>query len=148
MHQLKPGAGELSSQQRQYAVSPGMASLKLSSGHAGLTRLQYWVAKNEMAALRLSLEEAARIACVEPCHLSRAFHRLVGMSFKQWRFQYRIAWAVVAVQSGGRTLLEVIQDSGYNNRRAFERAFRRGCLRAGFHHGAIYNSNGTLEHSR
>jgi AraC family transcriptional regulator len=53
------------------------------------------------------------------------FHRLIGMSFKQWRSQYRIAWAIAAVQSGGRTLFEVIQDSGYRDRRAFERAFRR-----------------------
>lgn len=119
------GIETAAAQQGHYHVTPQAALLKLSSRHPGLTRLQYWIAENDVAARRISLEEAARIACLEPCHLSRTFRRLVGMSFKQWRSSYRIAWAVVAVRGGGRTLSQIIQESGYQDRRAFERAFKR-----------------------
>ena len=116
------GAG---SRQELYGRAAGIVSLEFSPVHGGLTRLQHWISQNESAALRLSLAHAAKIACLETCHLSRTFHQLVGMSFRQWRFQYRIAWAVAALQSGGRTLAEIIQQAGYHDRRAFERAFRR-----------------------
>lgn len=101
------------------------ASLQLSSRHVGLIPLHRWVVENEIAALRLSLKEAATIACLEPCYFSKVFHHVVGSSFRQWRLQYRIAWAIFAMRRGEHTLVEIIEHSGYHDRRAFERAFRK-----------------------
>jgi transcriptional regulator GlxA family with amidase domain len=96
--------------------------LKLSGRHEGLLRLQQWVAEN--GALRLTLEEAAKIACLEPHHFSKMFHKFVGESFKEWRRRLRISRAVLLIERGTYSVDEVIRLSGYRDRRAFERAVK------------------------
>jgi len=98
----------------------------------GLFRLQEWVANHD--ALNLTLEEAARIACLERHYFSNKFTERVGQSFREWRSRYRIAWAVQAIATGEHSIAEVIYRAGYKDRRTFERTVKRltgvtpGCL--------------------
>jgi len=107
---------------RRSSTAPNPYELKLSGRHEGLLRLHQWVAEN--GGLRLTLEEAAKIACLEPHHFSKIFHKFVGESFKGWRRQLRISWAVLLIQRGTYSVDEVIRLSGYRDRRAFERAVK------------------------
>lgn len=95
----------------------------MSRRHERLLRLREWIAQN--TALQLTLAEAARITCLEPHYFSQIFHEYVGESFRGWRFRYRISWALLAMNSDHHTLNEIIQASGYQNRRGFERAVKR-----------------------
>lgn len=101
---------------------PNPYELRLSGRHEGLLRLHDWVAEN--GGLRLTLEEAAKIACLEPHHFSKIFHKFVGESFKGWRRRIRISWAVLLIERGSYSVDEVIRLSGYRDRRAFERAVK------------------------
>lgn len=101
--------------------------------HKGLLRLKQWVAQN--GALRLTLEHAAELACLSPHHFSTAFRKHGGVTFKEWRRQIRIWWAVGAIEAGQYSINEVVYLAGYRDRRAFERAVKRvagatpGCIR-------------------
>lgn len=91
--------------------------------HEGLMRLNLWVAKH--GALDLTLKQAAQIACLEPHYFSGKFHEYIGVSFKEWRSQHRISWAVQAICFGQSPLSEIVQCAGYRNRRAFEKSVKR-----------------------
>lgn len=97
--------------------------LLLLKRHKGLLRLKKWVA--EHGALSLTLECAAELACLSPHHFSTAFHKHAGMTFKQWRHQVRVRWAVNAIETAQYSINEVIHLTGYRDRRAFERAVKR-----------------------
>lgn len=75
--------------------------------------------------MSLTLGEAARIACLDPCHFSKVFRKHVGIGFRDWRRRVRISWAIAALESGMHSLADVIRLSGYRDRRAFERAVKR-----------------------
>ena len=110
--------------------------------NSSLIRFQRWVEENNAAALKLSLKSAAAIACLEPCHFSKVFHRSVGISFKQWRLHRRISWATQALRDGSHSINDVVALSGYRNRRAFERAFAR---LTGTTPGELHRKSGGLE---
>lgn len=97
--------------------------LRTSGRHERLLRLREWIAKN--TALTLTLTEAASITCLEPHYFSQVFREHVGESFREWRFRYRISWAVLAMDRSHHNLNDIIHASGYRNRRAFERAVKR-----------------------
>jgi AraC-like DNA-binding protein len=97
--------------------------LKMSGRHERLLRLREWIAKN--TALTLTLTDAARITCLEPHYFSQVFREHVGQSFREWRVRYRIAWILLALDSGHQSLNDIVQASGYRDRRAFERAVKR-----------------------
>lgn len=103
----------------------GLHSSKLpyAGRHQGLLRLKQWIAVR--GALSLTLDEAARVACLDPCHFSKVFHAHVGVSFKQWRRSARISSAIMALQEGSHSLADIARLSGYQDRRAFERAVKR-----------------------
>jgi len=104
------------------SVMPNPYELRLSGRHERLLRLHQWVAEN--GGIRLTLEEAAKIACLEPHHFSKIFHKFVGESFQAWRRRLRISWAVLLIEGGTYSVDEVIRLSGYRDRRAFERAVK------------------------
>jgi two-component system response regulator YesN len=102
---------------------PGSLELSMSGRHERLLRLTEWIAKN--TALTLTLKEAARITCLEPHYFSQVFRKHVGESFREWRSRYRISWAMLAMDHSPQNINDIIQASGYRNRRAFERAVKR-----------------------
>lgn len=113
----------LSSGGRLHSLASFARELRFEGRHEGLRRLKEWIAEN--GTLTLTRDQAARIACLEPHHFSKVFNQHVGMKFQEWRRLHRIAWAVVALGEGKRSLVEVIRLSGYGDRRAFERAVKR-----------------------
>lgn len=110
--------------ERRKRSARAMCRLEVSSRHEGLLRLKEWVETN--GALMITLKEAAEIACLEPHHFSKAFRKYVGVNFREWRRRERIAWAVTAIRTGALPLADVVHQSGYRDRRAFERAVK--CL--------------------
>lgn len=117
-----PSDSGLGVQERPDETRPNPWELRFSGRHEGLERLRQWVAKN--GALALTRDEAAVIACLEPHHFSKIFCQHVGKSFKEWRRDYRIVWALLALAGGTLSLAEIIHHAGYRDRRAFERSFK------------------------
>jgi transcriptional regulator GlxA family with amidase domain len=97
-------------------------SFRLSRTHAGLRRLQLWVATN--GCLTLSLRQAAQIASLEPHYFSVVFHRVVGKSFQEWRRSCRVEVALRLIKSGEVNMSEIATLVGYRDRRSFERAVK------------------------
>lgn len=118
---------------KRFIGSPIAYELNFSGRHRGLFRLKNWVAQH--GALNLTLSQAAGVACLTPHHLSAAFHKHTGETFKKWRCRVRIFWAVSAIETGKHSIDEVMRLAGYRDRRAFERATKQltgatpGCIR-------------------
>lgn len=105
------------------STAPDWPTFEVSRRHWGMMRLQRWVSAN--GALRLTLREAAAISHLEPHYFSVAFHRDVGLTFREWRRSYRIAFAINAIESGQVPIKYVVHMVGYRDRRALERAIKR-----------------------
>src|SRR5256885_32973 len=63
----------------------------LLNGHPALLRLRTWIAVND--PIRLTMREAADLACVELHYFSAIFRKHTGRSFIEWRRSIRIARA-------------------------------------------------------
>ena len=87
----------------------------------------------EAAKLRLnerlpsppSLGELARDLECSPFHLSRTFHRIVGLSLRRYIGRLRTGTAAHALARGARELTELALDLGYADHSHFTNAFRR-----------------------
>ena len=101
-------------------VPIGKYIFRLSRKHAALHRLQRWVAVN--GALKLTLQQAAEIAALEPHYFSAAFHQHVGQSFLEWRREYRAKVAVHLINKGIFSIDYIGTLVGYRDRRSLERA--------------------------
>lgn len=114
------------------AASRNAYELVFSGRHKGLLRLRNWVAQH--GALNLTLTRAADLACLTPHHFSAAFHKHTGETFQKWRRRVRISWAASIIETGQHSIDEVMRLSGYQDRRAFERAIKQltgatpGCI--------------------
>lgn len=97
-------------------------SFRLLRTHAGLRRLQCWVAAN--GSLTLSLRQAAKVASLEPHYFSVVFHQVVGQTFLEWRRACRVEVAVRLIRSGKFNMSEISALVGYRDRRSFERAVK------------------------
>ena len=102
------------------AVPFGKYTFRLSREHAALHRLQRWVAVN--GAFKLTLQQAAEIAALEPHYFSAAFHRHVGQSFLEWRRKYRAKVAVHLINNGDFSISYIVTLVGYRDRLSLERA--------------------------
>lgn len=100
-----------------------VSELSLVTHHQGLMRLNRWV--QEHGAFRMTLKQAARIACLEPHYFSATFREHVGKTFKEWRSRYRVIWAVQAIRLSQHSINEIVQRAGYRNRRALEKGVKR-----------------------
>lgn len=100
----------------------GAQTFGLSREHAGLRRLQRWVAIN--GALKLSHSQAAEIASLEPHYFSVTFHQFVGRSFLEWRRRCRAEVAVYLIMCSELSMNEIANLVGYRDRRSLERAVK------------------------
>lgn len=73
----------------------------------------------------ISLEDAARIACLEPKYFSVLFKQSVGIGFSEWLHRTRIREAQELLQENNDLIIDIALAVGYGNVRTFERAFRR-----------------------
>jgi AraC-like DNA-binding protein len=108
---------------KQSVTEQGWPTFEVPHRHWALMRLQRWVAAN--GALHLTLRKAASISHLEPHYFSVTFHRDLGLTFREWRQSYRIAFAIGAIESGQVPIKYVVQMVGYRDRRALERAIKR-----------------------
>lgn len=72
----------------------------------------------------LTLDDAAAIAGLEPKYFSAYFRKKTGMCFSQWLAGYRVQQAVKRMRAADCTITEVAYDTGFQDLRTFERAFK------------------------
>lgn len=58
-----------------------------------------------------------------PFHASRRFRQLTGLSFREYLHRRKLAFALVEVREGRRTLLDIAVTYGFSSGEAFSRAF-------------------------
>jgi len=73
----------------------------------------------------LSLEEIARIACMESKYFSKFFHKKVEVTFTYWRAQLRLEMAVARMRAGDQSITEIAYAVGFGDLRTFERSFKK-----------------------
>ena len=73
----------------------------------------------------VSLEEAARIACMERTAFSRHFHQRIGMSFSELSRLYRLPNAMAIMRASDASISHVASKAGYGSISTFERHFKR-----------------------
>lgn len=71
-----------------------------------------------------SLDELARSLGCSPFHLSRTFHRTVGVSLRRYAVRLRTRLAADRLAAGARGLTELALDLGYADHSHFTNAFR------------------------
>jgi AraC-like DNA-binding protein len=76
-------------------------------------------------AARLSLSEAAGIACLEKTYFSKFFHAKVGVTYSFWLNVQRITHAMKILQAEDITVIRTAEQTGFDDVRTFERVFKR-----------------------
>jgi transcriptional regulator GlxA family with amidase domain len=74
---------------------------------------------------RVTLPEAAVVACLEPFYFSKRFRKSVGLSFTDWNTLIRIAEAKRLLTVVDLSITKVAAAVGYKDLTTFERTFRR-----------------------
>jgi len=103
------------------------------SGSASAPARRRWRDRVEAAKLAVneryesppSLVELARSLGCSPFHLSRTFHRTVGVSLRRYVGRLRTRLAAGRLAAGARDLTELALDLGYADHSHFTNAFRR-----------------------
>lgn len=73
----------------------------------------------------ISLDDAARAACMSPNYFSAFFRRTVGETFIDYLCRCRILAAHEAICSSDRSITRIAADCGYNNLSNFYRAYHK-----------------------
>lgn len=84
--------------------------------------------RNTMAAschLDLAIEDFARMASYSPCHFIRAFSTVFGDTPHAVLVEQRLTRARRLVDEGSMAITEIARASGFENRCAFSRSFKR-----------------------
>jgi len=74
---------------------------------------------------RVTLVEAASVACLEPLYFSKRFRRVVGMTFVSWSTSIRVQSAKRLLEWPALSITAVANAVGYRDLTTFERAFRK-----------------------
>jgi AraC-like DNA-binding protein len=74
---------------------------------------------------KISLSQVANIGALETAYFSRFFKSKVGMPFTVWLRLVRIAKAVDLLETSDCTITEIAHQTGFNDLRTFERAFKK-----------------------
>lgn len=78
----------------------------------------------EHLAEPIGLQDAARVASLEPTYFSKYFKEKTGVSFSRWLHGQRIERAIELVKSEEISIASLADKVGYSNTRTFLRAFR------------------------
>jgi len=76
------------------------------------------------AGERITLADAARAACLSPCHFHRAFTQALGVTPHQALTRYRLESAAARL-AGGESVTQVCLASGFESLGSFSALFRR-----------------------
>jgi transcriptional regulator GlxA family with amidase domain len=74
---------------------------------------------------RVTLIEAASVACLEPLYFSKRFRLAVGMTFVSWSASIRVAAAKKLLESPALSVSAIAAAVGYRDLTTFERAFKK-----------------------
>ncbi len=74
---------------------------------------------------RVSLDELAREACVDPAHFARSFRRAYGVSVGAYARGVRLEWAAGELGTSDRPLIVIAADAGFADQSHFTRAFKQ-----------------------
>ena len=77
------------------------------------------------AAEGVSLDEAARAACMSTSHFSRFFHQTTGMSFSEYRLRVRIEEACFQLSTTAMNITDIAYTAGFESLSAFNRGFAK-----------------------
>src|ERR1017187_4029964 len=72
----------------------------------------------------LDLEELARVACFSSFHFHRIFAAMTGETIADHVRRLRLERAAISLRSGGKQVIQVALDAGYEAHEAFTRAFK------------------------
>jgi AraC family transcriptional regulator len=72
----------------------------------------------------LDLEELARVACFSSFHFHRIFAAMTGETIADHVRRLRLERAAIELRSGGKQVIQVALDAGYEAHEAFTRAFK------------------------
>lgn len=79
---------------------------------------------------RIDFGEAARIACVSQDSFQRFFSYMTGMTLAEYVRRRRLSLAALELQKGGKKVIDIALEYGYESVDAFSRAFVK-------HHGLL-----------
>lgn len=71
----------------------------------------------------VTLRSAAELLGYDASYLSRCFHRMTGMNFRQFLNACRIDYALSLIRSGSVSMTDAALESGFQSVRTFNRAF-------------------------
>ena len=74
---------------------------------------------------RITLRDAARVACLEYKYFSSFFHNRVNIRFTEWLRVERVMRSAELFRIQDITVAQAAREVGFRNRRTFERAFKR-----------------------
>jgi len=74
---------------------------------------------------RLSRDDVARTAGLEPTYFSKRFQEVTDMTFASWSRSVRVEAASQLLKTTGQRIADIAADVGYGNTTTFERAFRK-----------------------
>ena len=74
---------------------------------------------------RITLKDAADIACLEEKYFSHLFHQKTGLRFVDFVSYVRVKEAKQLIERHDTSISEIAANVGYQNRRSFERAFKK-----------------------
>lgn len=73
----------------------------------------------------LTLDRAAKIACLERTYFSKFFRATTGCSFSEWNRAYRIKRAIPLLCRRDRSVRSIALSVGYRDLTTFARAFKK-----------------------
>jgi len=112
----------------------GKAGARLAVGAYGVNEnaLSYYVSLRKVkehvsqhSTEDLSLEKAAKVACLEAKYFSTYFHKKVGVTFSCWRTLLRLAEAQRLILTADFSISHVAHAVGFEDIRSFERSFKK-----------------------
>ena len=72
----------------------------------------------------ISLEEAARTACMSPVYFCRFFKSVTGYTFKEYLLHFKIDKAKELLVTSDRTITDIAFEAGFDNLSYFYRVFK------------------------
>lgn len=111
------------------ALGPGLRPKRLpdpapgASARGRLTELLNQVSASEL--MKMDFAELAGKMCCTPRHLSRTFHEVVGVSFRQKQAETRLTRAQELLATTRSKVLDVALESGYQSLSLFNLMFKR-----------------------
>lgn len=71
-----------------------------------------------------SLSEISKHIGYSPCYCSEQFHRLAGMTIREYVFRRRLAMAVVDLRDTDISIIDIALQYGFSDQSTFTRAFK------------------------